>query len=261
LAEKPRILVLTGTESKSAETPGPMALAGDVVETPSLPEALALMKTRTFEGMYISAQDQALWQQAQAMMQNEAILEVLGEGVAILQPDSRILWANATFERWCDGPAAGRLFLEALAMPAVLGPDLNPLSSARQGSCVQTRLQRRDQFLELRLAPILDSSGNVQQIIALLREISSEVRKQQKLDALHQAGRGLACLQSDLSAEDRIEVLKHNIRNLTHNLLHYDVIEIRLLDPATKLLKPLLAEGMTQEAAERVLYAKTEGTA
>lgn len=236
-----------------------MALAGEVVETPSLPEALALMKTRSFEGLYISADDQGPWQQAQAMLQNEAILEALGEGVAILQPDSRVLWANTTFERWCEGTPVGRLFLEALGLPAVIGPDLNPISSARQGTCSQTRLCRRDQFLDLRLAPILDSAGNVQQIIALLREVSSEVHKQQKLDALHLAGRGLACLQSDLSAEDRIAVLKHNIRNLTHNLLHYDVIEIRLLDPATKLLKPLLADGMKPEAEARTLYARTEG--
>jgi hypothetical protein len=88
--------------------------------------------------------------------------------------------------------------------------------------------------------------------------VTVEQRRQQELDALHQAGRGLACLQSDLSADERIAVLKHNIRQLTHDLLHYDVIEIRLLDPVTKLLKPLLAEGMTPEAAARTLIASTE---
>ncbi len=92
----------------------------------------------------------------------------------------------------------------------------------------------------------------------LLRNSSSEIDNQQKLDALHQAGRELACLQSDLSADERIEVLKHNIRKLTHDLLHYDVIEIRLLDPRTQLLKPLLAEGMTPEAVARTLYARTD---
>ena len=81
----------------------------------------------------------------------------------------------------------------------------------------------------------------MQQVIALCRDISAEVHYQQKLDALHQAGRELACLESDLNAEERVEVLKHNIRKLTHDLLQYDVIEIRLLDPKTKLLKPLLA--------------------
>src|SRR5205823_8037485 len=49
------------------------------------------------------------------------------------------------------------------------------------------------------------------------------------------------------------------IRKFTHDLLHYDVIEIRLLDRATGKLEPLLEEGMTPEAANRVLYAKAEG--
>ena len=194
-----------------------------------LPEALRL-QAEPFAGIYISALDPTLWQQTRALMQNEAILEVLGEGIAILQPDSRIVWANTTFEAWCGGPMHGRLFFESLGTPAVLGPDFNPIGNALHGTCVQTRMQRRDQYLELRIAPIIDASGRVQQLITLCRDITSEIRQQQKLDALHQAGDQLACLQTDLSAEDRVEVLKHNIRKLTHDLLNYDVIEIRLLD-------------------------------
>ena len=77
-------------------------------------------------------------------------------------------------------------------------------------------------------------AGRVQQLIALLRDVTAEVQQQQKLDALHQAGRELAALDAeqlaDMGVEERIELLKHNIRRLTHDLLHYDVIEIRLLD-------------------------------
>src|SRR5205814_6779481 len=101
------------------------------------------------------------------------------------------------------------------------------------------------------------------QLFVLCRDVTAEVQQQQKLDALHQAGRELASLHAgqiaDVSAEERVEVLKHNIRRLTHDLLHYDVIEIRLLDPKTGELKPLLAEGMLPEAANRALYAKVEG--
>src|SRR5262249_18216077 len=42
-------------------------------------------------------------------------------------------------------------------------------------------------------------------------------------------------------------------------LLHYDVVEIRLLDPESGRLEPLLEEGMTPEAAQRVLYARPAG--
>ncbi len=95
------------------------------------------------------------------------------------------------------------------------------------------------------------------------RDVTAEVHQEQRLAALHTAGRELASLSAEqlaeVSAEERVEMLKHNIRRLTHDLLHYDVIEIRLLEPRTGELRPLLAEGMTPEAAHRVLYARTEG--
>ena len=258
LPDKPRILVLTGTDHSPGE-PGPLSGVREAEYADSLPEALALLQSQRFEGIFISASDPAFWQQAQILLRNEAVLEVLGEGIAILDTDGRILWTNPIFDAWCGGSAVGKTFCAALGEPTMLGPDLDPLTHVLQGTCTETRLQRRDQFLELRFSPILYATTKVRQIIALCRDITPEIHNQQKLDALHHAGRELTCLESDLSAEDRIEVLKHNIRKLTHDLLHYDVIEIRLLNPDTKELKPLLAEGMMPEAVSRTLYARTEG--
>jgi CheY-like chemotaxis protein/putative methionine-R-sulfoxide reductase with GAF domain len=82
------------------------------------------------------------------------------------------------------------------------------------------------------------------------------------MDALHQAGAELAALDPDqlaeMSVEERVELLKMNIRRFTRDLLHYDVVEIRLLDRQTEKLEPLLEEGMTPEAAQRVLYARQQ---
>src|SRR5436309_1120926 len=82
-------------------------------------------------------------------------------------------------------------------------------------------------------------------------------------DALHHAGRALSDLEpdqlADMCVEERVELLKHNIRQFIHELLHYDVIEIRLLNKLTGRLDPLLADGMTPDAARRVLYAEAEG--
>ncbi len=258
MGDRPRILVLTGTEPTSDETLALLAQGRELIFISSYPEALAALQTQAFGGIYISTHAADLSQRIQVLLRNEAILEVLGEGIAVIQPDARVVWANQAFEHLCSGPAQDRILYEALGSSAILGPDLNPIRSVLQGASVRTRLQRRDQFLELRLAPILDAAGHVQQIIALCRDVTTKLQNQQKLDALHQAGRQLACLQTDLSPEDRIAVLKDNIRKLTHDLLHYDVIEIRLLDPKTKLLKPLLAEGMTAAAAARTLYARKE---
>ena len=53
--------------------------------------------------------------------------------------------------------------------------------------------------------------------------------------------------------------MKSNILHCTQDLLHFDVVEIRLLDQKTGRLEPLLAVGMTAEAAHRELRASTTG--
>ncbi len=54
-----------------------------------------------------------------------------------------------------------------------------------------------------------------------------------------------------MSVAERVEHLKLNIRRFTRDLLHYETIEIRILDRQTGRLEPLMQEGMTPEAAGR----------
>jgi CheY-like chemotaxis protein/putative methionine-R-sulfoxide reductase with GAF domain len=184
--------------------------------------------------------------------------------VALVDPQLRVSWANATFEKWCGGAAAGRPFYEALGSPETLGPDYSPFYTALGGQTVSTCLHCRDnRYLELHVSPIKEANGQVRQLLGLCRDITAEAQQRQKLDALHQAGRDLAALDpeqlDEMSVQERIELLKQNIRRYTHDLLHYDVIEIRLLDRSTGKLEPLLEDGMTPDAARRELYARPTG--
>jgi CheY-like chemotaxis protein len=264
LAERPRILVF--------EPPGPKAGNPlvrcepdcEIVRVDNIAQGLALLRAEHFDGVYASPQDPAVWERAGSLLQADYILDVLSDGVALVNADLRITWANTTFEKWCGGPARGRSFYEALGSPEILGPDYCPFHTALAGKPVHTRLHCRDnRYVELQVTPVCDTAGKVSQLLSVARDVTALVQQQQKLDALHQAGRELAALAPDLLAEmgveERIELLKHNIRRFTHDLLHYDVIEIRLLDRATGKLEPLLEEGMTPEASSRVLYAKAEG--
>src|SRR5262249_3298180 len=54
-------------------------------------------------------------------------------------------------------------------------------------------------------------------------------------------------------------LLKQNLRRYIRDLLHYDNIEVRLLNRRTGELRPLLEDGMTDEAAGRALYARPTG--
>ncbi|MFO0865368.1 MAG: GAF domain-containing protein [Gemmataceae bacterium] len=264
MSSRPRILVFAGADSVSAEIPAALASVADLVRAEGISEGLALLQRESFDGIFAAADDERIAAKARSLLQVDAILHVLEEGIAVVHPEGRILWANNNFASWCGGPVQGKPFEQALGSPIQFCPDPSPLAAALEGKSVRSRLRRPgDQYLDMRFTPLKDASGVIAQIIVSAEDVTSEVSQQQMLDAVHQAGDELVPLSTDQLAEmdpqERIELLKHNIRRLTHDLLHYDVIEIRLLDPGTGKLEPLLAEGMTSEAASRVLYANEDG--
>jgi len=208
---------------------------------------------------------------------DELIVGHIDKGLAVLDPAGTILWANAAFAshaRSTESPV-GQPFLAMLGGGRVASIErvegdhqsaqsADPLEPARLGRPTSLRLHcpnsPEQPFLEVDLRPALAPDGSVARLIALVRNISPEVVQQQKLDALHAAGRELAGLDPDLLSEmntpSRVELLKKNLRRSIHDLLHYDTIEVRVLDRRTGELKPLLADGMTEAAASRVLYAR-----
>lgn len=264
MSKRPRILVLDSAGGAAESFLQRCQSDCELVQVETPARGLGLLRAEHFDGVFANAQNPDLWQQAASLLQSERVLEALMDGVAVVNADLAITWANPAFEMWSGGQARGRSFYEALGSPEILGPDFCPFHTALAGKSVVTRLHCRDnRYLELHVTPVYDSDDKITQLISLGRDVTAEVQQQQKLDALHQAGNELACLAADqlseMSAEERIEHLKRNIRRLTHDLLHYDVIEIRLIDRSTGKLEPLLLGGMTPEAAARVLYAKAEG--
>lgn len=264
MPHRPRILLLEGASHTAGSLLGTPLSECDLVRAEHPANFVDLLRSGPFDAVFTDARDASVIQWATNLFQAERVLEELPDGVAVVSPDLRILWANGTFDGWCHGPARNRGFYDALDSPEILGPDYSPFHTALGGRRSVTRLHGRDErYLELQVMPIAGATEGIVQLISLLRDVTGEVQQQQKLDALHQAGQDLASLSPDLlshmSVEERIEMLKINIRRLTHELLHYDVIEIRLLDPSTGRLEPLLDEGMTTAAAQRALYPSTEG--
>lgn len=62
-----------------------------------------------------------------------------------------------------------------------------------------------------------------------------------------------------MDVEQRIDLLKDNIRHYTQDLMNVEVIEIRLLEQSTGNLIPLLSVGIDQQAADRRLMARPQG--
>ncbi|MBL8798447.1 MAG: response regulator [Planctomycetia bacterium] len=265
MSQKPRILVLSSPASSADGLPfGPPDC--EVVRVASPGEGQALLRSGGIDGLYIDAHDTVMWERICQLFQSDRLLDSLGEGVSLVDLQLHIGWANRTFQNWCTGPVVGRSFYEALGSPQILGPDYSPFHTAlAEGRTVTTRLHcsEPNRYLDLLVTPVAPPGGKPTHLIGLTRDVTPLVQQQQKLDALHQAGLELAALDSDqlahMCVEERIELLKANIRRFTHDLLHYDLVEVRLLDRQTNKLEPLLDEGMTTEAAGRELYARADG--
>jgi len=258
----PRILVFQSSPQAKALLARPEEV--EFVYADSLPQALTLLRQGEFTAVLADARDLKLTEQAESVLQADRILELLEDGVALVDERWRIVWANSRFRSWCTGPVEETGFYDALGSPEILGPEYSPFHAALKEGRVSTCLRTtQGRFLELILTPVSFEQGQATHFLALVRDITSERQRQQKLDAIHRAGRALAALSPEqlarMTPAERIELLKQNILRYTHDLLHYDVIEVRLLDGATGKLELLVAEGITPEATQRELYARPQG--
>ncbi len=199
----------------------------------------------------------------------EDVLNCLPEGVAMIDSDMTILWANSCFEHWSGGVSRiGESFYSALANPEILGMEACPLqtcfSSGKDAS--STLHTGGGSYYHVHAAPLRGGHGGaakIERLIVTLSDVTEEILQEQKLAAIHQAGAKLTDLKPDeiflMDVDQRIELLKENIRHYTQDLLNVEVIEIRLLEQSTGDLIPLLSVGIDQVAADRRLMASPQG--
>src|SRR5262249_3374335 len=141
LSERPRILLLTGPDGRGGTMPAPLAEQCDVVAVHSPAEGLAALRGTPLDGFFASTGDPAILERVRALPRKTTILTGIDGGGAMVGTARRVLWANATFEKWCGGPAVGRPFAESLGGPAFIGPNTSPFDAAKEGKSSQARLR------------------------------------------------------------------------------------------------------------------------
>ncbi len=223
--------------------------------------ALSLILEKRYDGVYFSGVPECLTKG----LSGSRILDCIPMGVALLDPQNRIVFANHRLASWfSDQELVGLNFYEAVGSPSIIGAEPSPLSSAvaRSKRC-EAEIQIGDRYFVMSVTPVLRDSQKVEQLVVSLFETTEATEQRQKLTALHQAGVALADLRPEeiyeMEVEERIELLKDNIIHYTHDLLEFDVIELRLTDPKTKLMTPLLSVGINSGVAEKPLYAEATG--
>ncbi|MEX2306484.1 MAG: response regulator [Pirellulales bacterium] len=263
--QPPKILCLGGTHDAQVALRQRFGEHVEVVEV-SPTRALSHLGSGEYIGIYADADHFAEVINVARLVQNERVLQGMPDGVVMLGRDNTILWANGRLQQWTGRDnLVGANFYEVMGTPEILGPDFCPFHTAMGTGRASASTLRcfQNRYMRVHAAPVMDATGVPEHLVVTIREVTEEILQQQKLSAIHQAGIELADLTPDevakMSVEERIELLRANILHCTQDVLHYNVVEIRMLDPKTRVLEPVLAVGMMPEAAQRQLRAAPEG--
>ena len=191
----------------------------EVVSVASPVRALARLdrQPEEFDALYVAS---AHFQDAfhlGRLLQNERILDGMPDGVAMLDVDTSILWANSKYRQWCQkDDVGGQGFYQALGNPEILGPDFCPFHTAlATGQPSISTLRSGDQYFQTHAAPVDEPDGESQYLIVTVRDVSAEMLQQQKLAAIHKAGIELADLTPD-EVFDIVTVAAIFARSWTH---------------------------------------------
>ena len=219
------------------------------------------------DGVWIARNQLPQLSELRGIAQSGIMLRDMPEGVALLDTELRVLWINRRLAKWCDcdeSSVAGSNFYELLSNPEIMGPDFCPFHTAlATGEESSSTLHTiGNAYYQVHAAPIVHPDHS-RELVVTVSDITEEVLQQQKLAAIHQAGRELADLRPTeifmMEVDERIDLLKENIRHYLSDLLNFDAIEIRLLEHSTGNLMPLLSVGIDQLASDRQLYAHPQG--
>ena len=195
------------------------------------------------------------------------LLSALPDGIVLLDDDLTILWHNTTFRQLLrTGELIVGQRLQDIIRPAD-GTDLRriaiPVGSGEAASLTVRREDRSSLGLRLARTAINLEGGSKSAMILTVRDVSKQVVEKQKQDAIYRAGLEMGNLTAEevtaMSPEERVILLKDQILQFTQEILGYDTFEIRLNDPETHELLPLLEDGMDAEAKVRKLFALEEG--
>lgn len=282
VASKPQLLCLGGSHDDVASIQDRFGDIVKVVHVSSPTRAIAELTRGNFVGVYADAEHFSDAFDAGQVIRNNQVLKCMPDGVLLLSGDNKIIWSNGRLGSWLGKDLVGTNFYQALGDPEALGASCCPFNTARttqQPACTLLRCED-NRCYKVHVAPMLDGveakadgsatandthggEGEHGHLLVTVRDVTQEFQEQQKLANIHQAGIELADLTTDevadLDFDARIDLLKNNILHCTQDVLHYDVVEIRLLDSESGELKPLLAVGMKPEAEARDLRANIKG--
>jgi len=257
--------VLAGSATNNVALIDSLKSCCDVTEVGSTEQALDLIRRGEHSAIFAGVADFLPLERALVSQQANLILNTIGEGVCIINSDGRFAWMNKKMQNW---PPAMHDKIRHTCQEAfdIFSKQVSPGNADIPAYSRSKRyaLNIEDtQFMEMIASPVIQTQGNVVQVVCVVWDATGTRRLQQKIDAIDKAGRELVRIEGDaiknLNVAQRLKLMEEKIISYTRELMHFDHFAIRLLDRRTNKLELVISAGLPAEALSVELLALPEG--
>ena len=188
----------------------------------------------------------------------DRILELLGQGVAVVEPSGEISWMTASLAS--QPPETMRRFADA-CVEAIDGWRLAPADA----TTVRAEFRVGRIWHEILISPLRRGAADAttDSAVAVLVDASASHRVKDRLDAIDQAGAQLLHFDADMvramNAPERLAHLEGRVVSATRSVLGFDHFEYRLTNRRTEQLELVFCSGLVPLGIGERLFARTEG--
>jgi len=263
MSDEKKVLIVSKSQKEVEQVVQPLLVSEKIEFVDSVMDAFSRLFNQDFLGVYLHGDIARELIRDRLNGNIHALIDSLPVGVALLNAKCSVYWSNNRFHEIArKKPVRGEPFYSVLDNPNIGGPIYSPFAVARASKeSVVTQLENvKGRDYQFHVVPLFNGQNDVHGYIAVLEDITELTKINHQLQALHDVVGGLVDLAPaelfDMSVDDRVELLKSNILKFIEQILKVDVIEIRLLNPVTQELVPLLAVGMSPKAEKRQLFAR-----
>ncbi|MFA5864601.1 MAG: response regulator [Phycisphaerae bacterium] len=252
-----RVLVLRGKDG-ICEQVNLLAADYEIVTVDHFDQALAELRQGRFQLVISHVSDFLPLERAAVAAQASVILETIGQGVAVLDLNGKVIWGNRRLNESSPeviqqlSDKCREIFHQEISS-GICSP--NPRRFSIQSP--------HGEYYEVTASPVIDGDDRFQTLAVAIWDVTASRQLQQKLNAIDKAGRELVRLEVEtvgkLDIPHRLALLEEKIIRYTREVLGFDKFSVRLLDKKTNRLELVLSAGLTDQAKNIDLFATPEG--
>lgn len=254
-----RFLVVAGPCTTQPAMLSALREQGSVRTVASPADALTSLATQPADVVVTEASAFHSMSRLTDLLGSEQILERLGQGVCIVDLAGQLIWANPKLRSYPAGVVE-----QVRSSCSRLCQEFATERVTRETARPRRRMISIEQefHLDLTASPLF-KDDQVQQVVALVWDVTATRRLQEKVNAIDAAGRELVRLDAEQLAQmdvgGRLKLLEEKIVGYVRELLRFTHFNIRVLDRASNRLDTVLGWGMSEEAKNLTIYATPEG--